>query len=424
MIDTPDKLFAIAVVQRLRDAGHEALWAGGCVRDLLMNHQPSDYDVATSARPEQVREVFGRKHTLAVGMSFGVMVVLEPATAARQIEVATFRNDGDYSDGRRPDSVVFSSAEEDAQRRDFTINGMFYDPTTDQVIDYVGGRSDLEQRVIRAIGRADDRIAEDKLRMLRAIRFAARFDFTLEPQTRAAIVRNANEVALISGERVSMELRKTLATAHAAWAVCEWADTGLLAQILPEIAPVWSRVKVDATAMLAASRAGDGLQRLCILLWQAMQVNAIPIPNLMQSLKSRLKLANDEVEAMAFSLASQSELENAENKPWSEIQPILSHRFAQPALELFEARAAIGLTEDLAQVKSTLAWLRPQLALPTSQLDPRPLLDGSDLIALGLRPSPKFSSILDTARQMQLDGQLVDRAAAMLWLAARVASSE
>src|SRR4051794_13272538 len=169
---TSERDFATEVVRRLRDAGHEALWAGGCVRDELLGLVPRDYDVATSARPEEVRRLFRR--TVAVGMSFGVVEVLGPRTDAgvHKVQVATFRSDGAYSDGRHPDAVVFSSAEEDARRRDFTINGMFFDPLAGRLIDHVGGRQDLEGRVLRAIGEPRERFGEDKLRMLRAVRLA------------------------------------------------------------------------------------------------------------------------------------------------------------------------------------------------------------------------------------------------------------
>src|SRR3954469_10452800 len=160
--------FAIDVVRRLREAGHQSLWAGGCVRDQLLGQMPKDYDVPTDAVPDRVREVFGRRRTLAIGASFGVITVLGPERAG-QIDVATFRRDAAYSDGRHPDAVSFSDAENDAQRRDFTINGLFFDPIAEQVIDYVGGQDDLQRHVIRAIGDPLARIAEDKLRMLRAV---------------------------------------------------------------------------------------------------------------------------------------------------------------------------------------------------------------------------------------------------------------
>src|SRR3954451_13718849 len=180
--------FAIAVVRRLQEAGHQALWAGGCVSDELLGLTPKDYDVATDARPDEVMRLFRR--TIAVGASFGVVEALGPRQddgTFLKVQIATFRTDVGYSDGRRPDEVVFSSAREDALRRDFTINGMFYDPLDGRLIDYVGGQADLHARVLRAIGDPEIRFEEDKLRLLRAVRFATRFDLALEPRTRAAI---------------------------------------------------------------------------------------------------------------------------------------------------------------------------------------------------------------------------------------------
>ncbi len=180
----PDRArrFAVWIVQKLHDAGFEALWAGGCVRDELLGLVPHDYDVATNATPDEVRSCFGTRRTLAIGAAFGVVTVLGGREEG-QIEVATFRCDAAYSDGRRPDSVSFSTAREDALRRDFTVNGMFYNPLTHEVIDYVGGRRDLEAGVVRAIGNPLERFAEDKLRMLRAARLASTFGFRVDPDT-------------------------------------------------------------------------------------------------------------------------------------------------------------------------------------------------------------------------------------------------
>src|SRR4051795_13693089 len=173
------RAFALEIAQKLRSGGFEALWAGGCVRDELLGLTPKDYDVATSATPDQIRDLFGHRRTLPIGASFGVITVLGPPGAG-QIEVATFRTDAQYSDGRHPDSVSFTDAEHDAQRRDFTINGLFYDPVAKQVVDYVGGQDDLKAHIIRAIGVPRLRLREDKLRMLRAVRFAAAFNFTID----------------------------------------------------------------------------------------------------------------------------------------------------------------------------------------------------------------------------------------------------
>src|SRR5204862_4290763 len=226
--------------RRLREGGHQALWAGGCVRDQLMGQTPKDYDVATDALPDRIREVFGKRRTLPIGAAFGVITVLGPKGAG-PIDVATFRRDAGYSDGRHPDAVSFSDAEHDAQRRDFTINGLFFDPLDAPVLDYVGGQDDLKRRVVRAIGDPRARIAEDKLRMLRAVRFAARFDFALDEATLAAIKQQASELVIVSAELVAAELRLILTHPNRPRGIELLADTGLLEVILPEIATILQR---------------------------------------------------------------------------------------------------------------------------------------------------------------------------------------
>jgi poly(A) polymerase len=227
--------FALDIVRKLRAAGYDALWAGGCVRDQLLGLVPKDYDVATSATPDQIRDVFGRRRTLPIGAAFGVITVLGPRSAG-QIEVATFRADAAYSDGRHPDSVTFTTAEHDAERRDFTINGLFYDPIAETVVDYVGGQQDLRDRIIRAIGDPRLRLTEDKLRMLRAVRFAATFRFEIEPETFRAIQEMAGDITSVSAERIGMEIRRMLLDPNRAVALELLKESGLLAHVLPEVA--------------------------------------------------------------------------------------------------------------------------------------------------------------------------------------------
>ena len=243
--------FAVDVVRRLQEAGFRALWNGGCVRDFLMGRVPKDYDVATDARPDAVRSLFGHRRTLAVGASFGVIIVLGPKQAGN-VEVATFRTEGPYLDGRRPEHVDFASPEEDAQRRDFTINGMFYDPISEQVHDYVGGEKDLAAGVVRAIGRPADRMAEDKLRMLRAVRFAATLDFQLDAATADAVRAMAPEIHVVSAERIAQELKKMLVDPHRRRAIELAHETNLLLEILPELKPVFDAS--DGVAWEAALR--------------------------------------------------------------------------------------------------------------------------------------------------------------------------
>ena len=228
--------FALDVVRQLRTAGFEAYWAGGCVRDELLGRRPKDYDVATNATPPQIRALFGNQRTLPLGAAFGVITVLGPRPAG-MIEVATFRQDAEYSDGRHPDHVTFSSAREDAARRDFTINGMFFDPVDRKVIDFVGGQEDLQNGLIRAIGSPRLRFGEDKLRMLRAVRFAAAFGFAIDAETAAAVREMAPQITVVSPERIAMEMRRVLTEPGRVQGVRLLVELGLAAAVLPEIVP-------------------------------------------------------------------------------------------------------------------------------------------------------------------------------------------
>ncbi|MEY2413534.1 MAG: hypothetical protein QOD84_2140, partial [Acidobacteriaceae bacterium] len=233
------KDFAISIIRILRDDGHKAYLVGGCVRDLLLGREPSDYDVVTSATPNEVMKII--PETYAVGAQFGVVLVPLPKGAISKqendvVEVATFRNDFGYSDGRHPDEVQFTpSPEEDVKRRDFTINGMMFDPIENRVLDFVGGRRDLEAGIVRTIGDPEKRFGEDKLRMLRAVRFAARFGYEIEPITFNAIQKLAAGVRQVSPERIRDELTKMLIEGHARGAFQLLDETGLLHEVLPEI---------------------------------------------------------------------------------------------------------------------------------------------------------------------------------------------
>jgi len=231
------RAFALEVVRRLRAAGYETFWAGGCVRDELLGRQPKDYDVASSAPPTEIRRVFGHRRTLAIGAAFGVITVLGPKQAG-QIEVATFRADDRYSDGRHPDRVQYSSPEVDAQRRDFTINGLFYDPQQQRLIDYIGGQDDLKRGLIRAIGAPHERFDQDRLRMLRAVRFAAAFQFELEAETLRCVQEMAGGIELVSAERIGMEMQLMLVHPTRADAMRLLRLSGLLGVVLPELAAI------------------------------------------------------------------------------------------------------------------------------------------------------------------------------------------
>jgi len=395
--------FAVQIVQRLQQAGFEAVWAGGCVRDMLLGLKPKDYDVATSALPEQIRDLFGHRQTLAIGASFGVITVLGPKSAG-QVEVATFRQDAEYSDGRRPDSVHFSTAELDAQRRDFTINGMFYDPVQDVVLDFVDGRRDVDERVIRAIGNPEERIAEDKLRMLRAVRFAATYQFHLDEETAAAIRRHAVEINLVSGERIGQELRRMLGNSTRRVAAELLQETELLEQL------------VDHGKLLTANRANwktrlRWLEKLksprfepavVVLLGPLLKEQGIG------AVAERWKLSVAERKTIQWIDEHWLQLTRAASLPWSQIQPLLAHPDAPLALDLAEAAAG--------HEQIGLVVCRQRLAWPREQLDPPPLLDGNDLRGLGLKPGPEFARLLAGVRAAQLDGELGEREAALEWV--------
>ena len=399
-----EREFAAYVVARLRRAGYEALWAGGCVRDELLGLEPSDYDIATSAPPEQVCTLFRR--TVEVGLSFGVVEVL--GLERNKVQVATFRSDGAYSDGRRPDTVTFSNAEEDAKRRDFTVNGMFFDPERGEVIDYVGGRADLQARVLRAIGDPFARFAEDKLRMLRAVRFAARFDLSIDPATAAAIRAMADQLPVVSPERIAEELRKILVHPNRRKALTDAFDLGLMRPMLPELTrgQFESHLSDAADAALNASADTD-FSLAFALLFQHLQPTgptkrgAAPLGDLCR----RLKFSNDERARIEWLVKHRDALQDAPTAPFSTYQPILIHPGIRQLLAMANARpidqAGRLFAEALLAAKSM------------EELDPPPLVTGDDLIALGIAAGPRFKELLQEIRNRQLDGEIREREEAL-----------
>lgn len=437
---TPQQ-FAVEVVRQLRAAGYQALFAGGCVRDQLLGTAPKDYDVATDATPDQVITAFPNRKTLAIGAAFGVIAVVGPRSAG-VVEVATFRRDLAYSDGRRPDGVEFCSPEEDAKRRDFTINGMFFDPLEDRVHDYVGGQADLQRGVIRAIGEPRERFTEDKLRLLRAVRFTARFEFKLDEETKTAIQELAAQLGSVSVERISEELRKMLTVPRRAGGCRLLRETNLLPVIFPEWGSLLSAEHEAAETRAEAVRNNaawnkvlaelEGLDQPSFPL--ALAVLLAPLPDLLpaadhapgtkptrltrdpatrliQQIGRRLKLSNDEIDATAWLVRQQDELVNASAQPWSEVQPLLIMPWAAALLHWSEVRARIQ-----GHSTSSLAWCRERLAWPPEQLDPPPILTGDDLIRGGIKPGPLFTGLLAQLRAKQLDGQFTSKEAAWEWL--------
>jgi poly(A) polymerase len=448
-----ERAFAVDVVRRLREAGHEALWAGGCVRDELLGLVPHDYDVATSARPEQVRRLFRR--TVAVGMSFGVVEVLGPRidVGSLKIQVATFRSDGDYSDGRRPDSVVFSSAQEDARRRDFTINGMFFDPLENRLIDHVGGQADLEGRVLRAIGDPRQRFAEDKLRMLRAVRLATRFELTLEPATRAAIERMALKIKVVSAERIAEELRRLLVDPHRARGMQLFLALGLAKPILPELPPMvglpQGLPRPDGPGLPPPGRPGnteanhsggdlwEHVLRVLDLLGPAPSfplafaalLHDVGKPRtvgrtpdrytyhghehvgqrMAADICTRLKLSNEERVRVEWLVEKHQILADARQMRPSKLKTLLAHPGIDELLTLHRADA-LASGKDTDHVDYCEGLLRQWSA---ADLNPPRLITGDDLQDLGLEPGPLFGRLLDAVREAQLDGTIRTREEAL-----------
>jgi poly(A) polymerase len=403
--------FAVAVVERLRQAGHETYWAGGCVRDDLLGRTPADYDVATAAHPDAVRQVFGPRRTLAVGAAFGVITVLGPKGAG-QVEVATFRADAAYTDGRHPAGVTFCSAREDAQRRDFTINGLFLDPLTGAVHDFVGGRADLDAGVVRAIGAPALRFGEDHLRMLRAVRFAAFFSFALDPETRSAIERMAHLVTGVSPERIAAELRAMASRPGRRRALELLDETGLAREVLPELAPgpgadAAGRGQWQVAAAIIAALDEPDLPRALAILAAGHDADVL------RQVASRLRLSNHEAKTAAWIHAGVAELGHEagallRDRRWSSLQPWLAHDQAVALVDVLRARAACGCGDGAAA-----AWLTAQTGRPRAELDPPPLVTGDDLLASGVPPGQAVGAALARLRRLQLDGAIATRAEAL-----------
>ncbi len=412
MMLVPDeqRRFATQVVRRLREAGFEAYLAGGCVRDQLLDRTPKDYDVATSATPGEIRRLFGHRRTLAIGAAFGVITVRGPK-AAGSVEVTTFRRDAQYSDGRHPDHVTFSSAEEDASRRDFTINGLFYDPVDCRVIDLVGGREDLARQVIRAIGQPRQRFAEDKLRMLRAVRFAATLDFVLEADTLAAIQEMAPEITVVSPERIAAEMRRMLLEPRRADAVRMLLDAGLAPVVLPEAVPAdhagYQTLHRTLSVLGRLSQPGFPLA-LAALLHEWVDVDAA------REVCARWRLSNKETDRVGWLVEHHGVLKGARPMRHSLLQPILIAEGIEDLLALHDA-AELG-PEDT-------AFCRSLLGQPRNVLDPAPLITGDDLLRHGVPSGPQYRLLLERVRCAQLDEEIHSKAEAMV-LVDRVTASD
>ena len=449
------RTFAISIIQTLRGKGHKAYLVGGCVRDLLLGREPADYDVATDATPEQVMDIF--PETYAVGAQFGVVLVPVPlelqGSRANEsselrstfgtghakdglIEVATFRSDIGYSDGRHPDEVRFSQdAREDVQRRDFTINGLLLDPLTNEVLDFVGGRNDLQAKLIRTIGNPEQRFAEDKLRMLRAVRFAARFGYAIEPSTFRSIQQQASQIHQVSHERIRDELTKMLTEGHARAAFLLLDETGLLHQLLPEIEAMKGveqppQFHPEGDVFVHTLLLLEKLPRPCpsTLAWGAL-LHDVGKPSTFRvapdrirfddhvavgvkmaaDICRRLRFSNDETEQIIALVENHMRFAHAQRMKESTFKKFVRMPRFDEHLELhrLDCQASHG---DL----TSYSFTREKMAtMPSEVMYPAPLITGDDLIAAGYRPGPRFKEILSAVEDGQLEGRVQSKDAAM-----------
>ena len=431
------KDFAISIVRSLQEAGYRAYLVGGCVRDMLLGREPADYDVATDATPDQVMRIF--PETYAVGAKFGVVLVPASSTNANEnevVEVATFRSDIGYSDGRHPDQVRYSKdPQEDVERRDFTINGLLLNPINQEVLDFVGGRKDLKSRIIRAIGEPERRFAEDKLRMLRAVRFAARFVYTIEPVTFAAIQKLASQIHQVSRERVRDELTKMLTEGHARNAFLLLDQTGLLREVLPEISAMKGveqppQFHPEGDVFVHTLLLLDKLPQPCppTLAWGAL-LHDVGKPatfriapdrirfdghvdvgvKMAQEICRRLRFSNDDANQILALVGNHMRFAQAQQMKESTLKKFMRMPRFEEHLELhrMDCQASHGDLTSFNFVREKMA------ATPVEVMRPAPLITGDDLIDAGYSPGPQFKEILAAIEDGQLEGRLRDRNAAM-----------
>ena len=424
---------ALGIVKRLRDKGFSALYAGGYVRDTVLGlADRGDIDIATSATPQQVSGLFSS--VIGVGEHFGVMIVVEGGIP---FEVATFRTDEGGADGRHPAAVSFTDARRDAQRRDFTINGMFFDPLTDEIIDHVGGRADLAAGIVRAIGDPGQRFSEDYLRLIRAIRFAARFGFAVEPRTWDALKENVAGIVLISAERIFQETDKILAFAHADRALVLLHESGLLAALFPEIErcvgvaqPAQFHPEGDVfTHTVKALSLLDKPSQVCA--WSAL-LHDIGKPATMVVAEDRIRFSNHDVtgarmaeqllrrlkapsaliEGVCSVIANHMNFMNVRKMRLSTLKKFLARPTLEDEMELHrvDCRASHGDVSNYDFIRTK------QKEMPVEEIKPPSLINGKDLIALGMTPGPSFGAILDEAYDLQLEGNLTTKDGAIEWV--------
>ncbi len=423
------------LVRRLQAAGHEAFFVGGCVRDARLGREPEDYDLATSARPAQIEALFPR--TIPVGRQFGVVIVL---AGNQQFQVATFRAEADYQDGRHPGRVHFSSAREDALRRDFTVNGLFFDPVRGELHDWVGGEADLRGRVIRTIGQPGERFAEDHLRLLRAVRFAAQLDFVIEPGTLAAVQENAAQIQTVSAERVRDELLKLFHPPHAARGLDLLRESALLEPVLPEVAAFVTCEQspdfhpegtvFEHVRRMLAHLPPDASPAL---VWAALLHDVGKPPTATRdpatgeihfyghekvgaemacAMLTRLRFPRRQIEEIVTAVALHMQFKDVRQMRKATLRRLLMRptfplELALHRLDCLGSHGRLDHHDFLVAEAEALA--RQPAVRP-------PLLNGDDLLALGLKPGPTIGALLAEVRERQLQDELTSRDEALAWV--------
>ena len=422
---------AAKIVRKLREGGFEAYWAGGSVRDMLLGQEPKDYDIATSARPEETKKLFHK--TIPVGEKFGVLIVV---LEGENFEVATFRTEGTYSDGRRPDSVSFSSAKEDVLRRDFTINGLLWDPLKDTLLDDVEGKKDIEAKRIRTIGDPVKRFKEDKLRLLRAVRFASTLSFQIEEETYQTIRKLSPEIHGVSPERIRDELIKIFTRPGGGRGLELLSESGLLKEILPEVEAMkgvqqpkefhpegdvftHTRIMMDQlrspTLVLAfASLFHDVGKPLTYEVADRIRFNqhAEVGAELTEKILTRLRFSNEDKERIVACVHGHMRFKEVQKMRPGKLKRLLQRETFQDELELhrIDCLASHGHLENWEFLNEKLQEYSEE------EIKPRPLLTGKDLLALGFPQGPLIGKILSEINDRQLEGELVSREEALQWV--------
>jgi poly(A) polymerase len=423
---------ALSIASRLKEKGFVAYFAGGCVRDFLMSAEPQDFDIATTARPEDVERLFPR--TVSVGKQFGVMLVIE---GEKPYEVATFRREGGYFDGRHPSQVEFTVPREDAIRRDFTVNGLFYDPFERKVLDYVDGQADLKRRVIRAIGDPQKRFEEDKLRLLRAVRFASSLQFEIEPGTWKAIQAMAPQINQVSPERIRDEIIKILTRPHAADGFRMLSESGLMKEILPEIEQMKGvkqqpdfhpegDVYVHTLLLLEKLSNPSPVLALSALFHDVGKPQTYAVRDgkitfyehaylgakMTREIMRRLRFSNDAIEEVSECVANHMKFADVRKMRSGKLKLFVSRPTFETEMELhrIDCQSCHGMLDNYYFLKEKLKEYAAE------ELKPKPLISGHDLIALGIRPGPEMKPLLEEIYVLQLEGSFKSREEAIDWI--------